>query len=335
MHDGVKAMRRWQTFLLKSKKIPVGFLWVGSILSLLLALLWSLCVGVVSYSPAELFTFPDILRYVRFPRVFAAIFAGAGLAGAGVIIQTILGNPLAGPNIIGVNSSAAFLTVVTVLVFPLIPALQPLAAFLGALISVLLVYGLSRRVGTSKMTLLLAGVILNSLMNAASEALCTFFPEMLMSYSSFRVGGLSSVQPSVLWPAAGLITGIIFLVQRNANTLELLALGDETAFSLGIVVGRNRLLFLIGAAGLAGAAVSFAGLIGFLGLIVPHANRFFVGDEIKKLFPLSALWGGTFLLCCDTIARTAFAPFELSVGIVLSVVGAPIFIRMLLSRKMR
>ena len=139
-----------------------------SLLALAAMLGVSLCVGVVMYSPADLLLRPDILRYIRFPRVVAALFAGAGLAGAGVIIQSLLGNALAGPNIIGVNSGAGFMTLIAALICPLFPQVQPLAAFLGALCSVMVIYLLSRRAGTSKMTILLAGVVLNSLLNAAS-----------------------------------------------------------------------------------------------------------------------------------------------------------------------
>ncbi len=323
-------MKFLQTFFPSKKAV-----FAVSILALLSAIVISLCVGVVMYTPAQLLQLPNILRYIRFPRVMAAVFAGAGLAGAGVIIQTLLGNSLAGPNIIGVNSGAGFMTLIAALVFPLVPQMQPLAAFLGALFSVMMIYILSRRAGASKMTILLSGVVLNSLLNAASEALCTFFPDIHMSYAAFRVGGLSTVQTSVLYPAVILIAVLFVIVQCRSGILELLSLGDDTAFTLGVSVKKYRLLFLICAAGMAGAAVSFAGLIGFLGLIVPHGARLVVGDEIKKLFPLSVLWGSLLLLVCDTVARTAFAPFELSVGIVISIIGAPIFIRMLLSRKVR
>ena len=328
MHDGEKAMKFLQKFF-HSK----GAIFAISILALILAIIVSLCVGVVMYTPVQLLELPDILRYIRFPRVIAAVFAGAGLAGSGVIIQTLLANSLAGPNIIGVNSGAGFMTLIAALVFPLLPQLQPLAAFVGALFSVMLIYLLSQRVSTSKMTILLSGVVLNSLLNAASEALCTFYPDVHMSYAAFRVGGLSTVQTSVLYPAAVLITTLVVIVQCKSNILELLSLGDDTAFSLGVSVKEHRMLFLVCAAGMAGAAVSFAGLIGFLGLIVPHGARMLVGDEIKKLFPLSVLWGSLLLLICDTVARTVFAPFELSVGIVISLIGAPVFIRMLLQRK--
>jgi len=328
-------MKYSQSFFCRIKAVPAAVLYLVSIVLLAAAVVLSLCLGAAKYSLAELLANWDILRYIRIPRVIAAIFAGAGLAGGGVIVQTLLGNPLAGPNIIGINSGAGFMVLIASLIFPLLPQMQPVAAFIGALFSALLVYVMARRVNASKMTILLTGVILNSLFNALSEVLCTFFPDVNIGYAGFRVGGLSAVQPSVLFPAVCLIAAAIVAVAIKADTLELLSLGDETAFTLGIPVKKYRLLFLVCAACMTGAAVSFAGLIGFLGLIVPHAARLVVGEEIRKLFPLSVLWGALLMLVCDTVARTAFAPFELSVGIVLSIIGAPVFIRILLKRKMR
>ena len=328
-------MRRWLICLQKNKIHSFSsILWISGVLLLSVGVI-SLCLGTVSLSFSELLSILPIVRFVRFPRMIAAIFAGAGLAGAGVIIQTLLGNHLAGPNIIGVNSGAGLKTLIAGLLFPLFPAAQPLAAFVGALIAVNAVFLLSKRAGTGKTTIILSGVILNSLFNAISEGLCTFFPDINMSYAAFRVGGLSAVQPYVLYPAVLLIIISLLIVLFKADTLELLSLGDESAFTLGVSVKSYRLLFLICAAAMTGAAVSFAGLIGFLGLIVPHAARLLVGDEIKKLFPLSLLWGALLMLVCDTVARTAFSPFELSVGVLLSVIGAPIFIHMLLKRKER
>lgn len=328
-------MKHSQSFFYRIKTVPTAALYVVSIFLLAAAAVIALCLGAAGYSPAELLKNPGILLYIRVPRVIAAIFAGAGLAGGGVIVQTLLGNSLAGPNIIGINSGAGFMVLIASLLFPLLPQAQPLAAFVGALFSVLLVYAMARKVNASKMTILLTGIILNSLFNAASEVLCTFFPDVNIGYAGFRVGGLSAVQTSVLFPAVGLIVVAVAVVMVKADTLELLSLGDETAFTLGIPVKQYRLLFLICAACMTGAAVSFAGLIGFLGLIVPHAARLVVGEEIRKLFPLSVIWGALLMLLCDTVARTAFAPFELSVGIVLSIIGAPVFIRILLKKKTR
>lgn len=325
-------MKNLQSCCRRIRENHIPALFCLSFCLLLLAILASLCLGAAKFSPAELIRNRDILHYIRIPRTLAAIFAGAGLAGTGVIIQTLLGNPLAGPNIIGVNSGAGFMVLAAGLLFPLYPRLQPLAAFIGALAAVMAVFMLAQKTKASRMTILLAGVILNSLFNAASEALCSFFPDAGMNYTAFRVGGLSAVQSSVLYPAMGLIFLAALIVILKADTLELMALGDEAAFSLGVPVRKYRLLFLLCAACMAGASVSFAGLVGFLGLIVPHAARLVVGEEIRRLFPLSLLWGALLMLICDTIARTAFAPFELSVGILLSIVGAPVFIRILLKK---
>lgn len=316
----------------KLKSLPLGVIIGISFLILLAVAFLSLFFGAAHLSIQEILGFHDILRFVRIPRMLAAIFAGAGLAGAGVILQTLLANPLAGPNIIGVNSSAGFFAILWGVLFPLVPGIQPVVAFLGSLLAVLIIYGLSRKMGASKVAILLTGVILNSLFNAGTEALYTFFPDMLVPVAAFRTGGLSGVRTSILYPAIVLIFATIILVWRKANDLELLSLGDEVAHGLGLPVKKNRFLFLVCAACMAGAAVSFAGLIGFLGLIVPHAVRRLVGSEIRYLFPLSVLWGGIFMVICDTYARCVFAPFELSVGIVLSILGAPIFIYILLSK---
>ena len=328
-------MKHSQNFFCRIKAVPAATLYITGIFLLAAAAVAALCLGAAKYSPMELLENREILLYIRIPRVIAAIFAGAGLAGGGVIVQTLLGNSLAGPNIIGINSGAGFMVLIAGVIFPLLPQMQPLAAFMGALFSVLLVYAMARRANASKMTILLTGVILNSLFNALSEVLCTFFPDVNVGYAGFRVGGLSAVQPSVLYPAVCLIALAVVVVLVKSDTLELLSLGDETAFTLGLPVKKYRLLFLICAASMTGAAVSFAGLIGFLGLIVPHAARLVVGEEIRKLFPLSVIWGALLMLVCDTVARTVFAPFELSVGIVLSIIGAPVFIRILLKRKKR
>lgn len=326
-------MKYWRTFSQKIKNIPPLPLVLISLIILIFVALAALLFGPARLSFGDILAGHDIIRFVRIPRVVAAIFAGMGLAGAGVILQTLLANPLASPNIIGVNSGAGFFATLCCLILPLAPGLQPFAAFGGSLVAVLLIYSLSRKTGASKVAILLAGVILNSLFNAATEALYTFYPDLVTNVTAFRTGGLSGIQTSVLIPATVLILITCLLVWSRCNTLEILSLGDEVAHSLGVSVRKNRFFFLLCAACMAGAAVSFAGLIGFLGLIVPHCVRLLTGSETRYLFPLSVLWGGIFMVVCDTFARCAFAPFELSVGIVLSIIGAPVFIWILLSKK--
>lgn len=328
-------MKSWGKFYSKIKNLsPVTILWISiAVLCIVSAL--SLGCGAVSVLPSGSFFESDIVRYVRVPRILAAIATGAGLAGGGVIIQTLLANPLAGPNVIGMNSGAGFMALLCSILFPFTPILQPVFSFVGSLLTILFVYWIASYTGTSKLTLLLSGIILNSLLGAFTEALYTLHPDTLISIAEFRAGGLSSVQTNVLYPAMALIAFSILLVYRRSNILELLSLGDETAHSLGLSVSRYRFFFLICAACMVGAAVSFAGLIGFLGLIVPHAARLIVGDEIRYLFPLSIVWGSILLVLCDMAARTMFAPFEMPVGILLSILGAPVFLYLLLKKNKR
>ena len=311
---------------------PAKIIFLSSI-GLIACAVISLCFGAASFSISELREASDILVYIRIPRIAAAVFAGAGLAGAGVIIQMLLGNPLAGPNIIGVNAGAGFMIACGCLVFPMFPWIRPVMAFGGALVSVIVIFYLSGKKGTSRMMIILAGVMLNSLFNAATEGLYTLFPHILTNIADFRMGGLAMIQSGVLAAAIPLILLSALVAYKNIRLLELLSLGDDSAYSLGVNVERTRRIFLICAACMAGAAVSFAGLIGFLGLMVPHAVRFVTGENAGYLFLLSMLWGGILMVVCDAFARTAFAPFELPVGIVLSFIGAPVFLWILLHRR--
>ena len=328
-------MKLWQKFCQRTKETSSFALIFGSGCILIIVSVIALQCGAIHLPFSAIIEMDDIIKYIRLPRILAAIFAGAGLSGAGVIIQTIFANPLAGPNIIGINSGAGFFTILCGILFPFMPALQPLFAFFGALTAVMLIYILSRKCSASKVTILLAGVVLNSIFNGATEVVYTFFPDTLTNITAFRTGGLAIVQTKTLYPAMLLILLFVLLVGRKLNTLKLLSLGDDIAHSLGVSVQSSRFFFLISASCLAGSAVSFAGLIGFLGLMVPHAVRQVSGYELDRLFPLSVLWGGIFMVICDTFARTAFAPFEISVGIILSILGAPLFIWMLLHRSWR
>lgn len=276
-----------------------------------------------------------IMLYVRLPRVAGAMFAGAGLAAAGTVIQSVLNNPLAGPNIIGVNAGAGFAVVLFGAFCPGRLYLMPAAAFAGALVTVLLVYYTARKTGASRITLVLAGVAVNSFLNAASDAVTVFVPDAVMNRYAFRIGGLNGVSTKILVPACLMIILSLAAVFCLSHELDLLQLGEEVAGSLGLKVGKYRFILLLLAAVLAGASVSFAGLISFVGLIVPHMARMWAGTESRWLLPLSALMGASLLTLCDLIARKAFAPYDISVGIVLSFLGAPYFIYLLIRKKGR
>lgn len=299
-----------------------------AVLSLVLACLLSLCLGAAGWNPGSF-----ILWYVRLPRTLGCVLAGAALSVSGAVIQGVLHNRLASPSIIGVNAGAGLAVTVCCAAGAISGWAIAGAAFLGAMVSVLLIVFVAEKVGASRTTVILGGVAVNAFLNALSEALTTLIPEIGMLTADFRVGGFGSVAPSRLLPAGVLILGALTAVCLLHNELDVLALGEDTARSLGMEVKKVRTLLLVLAAMLAGAAVSFGGLLGFIGLIIPHAARKLVGSESRFLLPLCALGGGAFVTFCDTAARMVFSPFELPVGIVLSVLGGPFFLLLLLKRK--
>lgn len=174
---------------------------------------------------------------------------------------------------------------------------------------------------------------MNSILNAICESVTVLDTDIAMLSIDFRVGGFSSVSYIRLIPAGLLILAALAVLFTLCNELDVVALGDETARGIGLPVGRYRLVFLALAALLAGAAVSFAGLLGFVGLIVPHFVRRYTGNESRHLLPLCAICGAGFVAFCDLAARLAFAPYELPVGILMSVIGGPVFLFLLVRYK--
>lgn len=308
---------------------------------LLLAVLLSLCLGAVPLGPEDLWhalTGEDdvcrrILLHIRLPRTLGAVLAGSGLAASGAIVQSVLRNPMAGPNIIGINAGAGLAVTLCCALVPAAPGAVTAAAFAGALVSTLLIFALARRTGASRITLVLAGIAVNYLLNAGTDTVVTLVPNALSGSTQFRLGSLDGVTFSQLRPAGVLIVLSLTAAMLLAHDMDVLSLGEETARSLGLAVGPVRFALLLLSSALAGAAVSFAGLLGFVGLLVPHGARFFVGEDAGRLLPLSALLGAAFLTFCDVLARILFAPFELPVGIVMAFLGAPFFLWLLLHHR--
>ncbi len=307
-----------------------------------LAAVGSLVFGAVPIPPGEVIaallgqgsgTTASIVLYARLPRLCGCLLAGAALACAGVIIQGVLNNPLAAPNVIGVNSGAGLATALCCALAPGAVRLTPIAAFLGALAGVLLVLLIAERAGAARITLVLAGVAMSSIFSAGIDAVVTFVPDALSGYTDFRVGGVKNLSMARLAPAFWVILIALLIALSLSNELDLLLLGRETAQGLGLPAKRLRLALLMLAAALAGAAVSFAGLLGFVGLLVPHIMRRAVGEDSFPLLLSSALGGGLLLTVCDLASRMIFAPFELPLGVVLSLAGGPFFIWLLLKQR--
>ena len=274
-----------------------------------------------------------IVLLSRLPRLCGCLLAGAALAVSGAIIQGVLNNPLAAPNIIGVNAGAGLATALCCALAPQAAHLTPAAAFLGALAGVLLVLFISERAGASRITLVLAGVAVSSIFSAGIDGVLTFSPDALNGYSDFRIGGVRNLSMARLAPAFWVILAALALALLLSNELDLLLLGRETAQSLGLPANRLRLLLLALAAALAGAAVSFAGLLGFVGLLAPQIARRLLGEDSFFLLLSSGLGGALLLAVCDLLARLLFAPFELPLGVVLSLTGGPFFIWLLLRQR--
>lgn len=274
-----------------------------------------------------------IIRFVRIPRTLAAVLAGCAFSVSGAILQSVLNNSLASPNVIGVNSGAGLFTVLIAAFFPASLYLTTIAAFVGAILAVFFVYFIAKKTGASRMAIVLSGVAVSSFIGAIIDTVLTLKPDTMIVRTAFLIGGFSGITMDKLY-FAGLFIAAAFLIAFILSyDMNILTLGDETAKSLGLNVGRFRFTFLILAAVLAGSAISFAGLIGFVGLIIPHAARFLVGYNNRILLPVSALLGSIFTLLCDLLARVLFAPYEIPVGIILSFLGGPFFIYLLIKGK--
>ena len=271
----------------------------------------------------------QIIWNVRLPRTIAASLVGTCLALSGCILQGVMRNPLASPNIIGVSSGAGLMTLIVLIIFPDYYYLAPMGAFIGAISATLFIYFLAWREGVATTRLILAGVAISSLLGAGNNAIMIFYPDKVSGVIGFMVGGLSSTNwthVDMIFPYA--IAGMI-LIAFISNKLNILMLGDEVATGLGLNVEGTRFFFIIISSLLAGAAVSVVGLLGFVGLIVPHITRLFIGSDYRYLLPATIFTGSAVVVFCDTLARVMFAPFEIPVGIIMSALGAPFFLYLL------
>lgn len=313
-----------------------------SLFALIVSIILGVCFGSVRIPVFEffsaVFTAENTVNYriinaVRVPRVLASVLAGSALAVSGVIIQAVLENPLAAPSIIGVNSGAGFFAVLTMALFPYNTALVPAAAFFGAMLSVTTVYIIARKNGASKITLVLAGVAVGNLLSAGINTITTFFPDSLTGANAFRIGGVAGITLAKITPAWIYITIGILVSVLLSHELDILSLGDKTASSLGMNVKFIRFAVLMVAAMLAGVAVSFSGLISFVGLIVPHITRYFIKSGNFRLIIGAAVLGGTFVTICDLLSRVLFSPYEIQLGIVISYIGVPFFIYLIMKKR--
>jgi len=271
-----------------------------------------------------------IIADIRLPRVLLAIVVGAALAVAGSAYQALLRNPLADPGILGISSGAALGAISATIFAESLPISRPVAAFAGAVITIAVVYALGQgRSGSGTERLILAGVIINALLSSIVIFLVTSASGARQrNVLSWLIGDLSG-ESRLLLPVAVFVLIGIGAVYLNARSLNLMMIGEQDALTLGVETRRVKIAVYLAASLLTGAAVAVSGAIGFVGLIIPHAVRLVGGSDNRLVVPASALVGGVFLMLADTIARTAVAPRELNIGVITSLVGAPVFVYLL------
>jgi iron complex transport system permease protein len=279
-----------------------------------------------------------IVWLIRIPRVVVAMTVGAGLATAGAIMQGLFRNPLAEPSLTGVGPGAALGAVVAFVTgwsAHSITAL-PLLAMTGAVVSLALVYAMSTRGGVTPMsTLLLAGIATGALLSAISSLLLSLNIvnwQIAQEIVFWMMGGLESRTWTHFWLSAPFVSLGIVIALLKARDLDLLMQGEEAAASLGINVESAKRLLVLTAAILTGASVAVAGMIGFVGLIVPHAVRLILGPSHRAVLPASAVGGAAFLVLCDLAARTLHPPTEIRLGVVTAICGGPFFLALLIRR---
>jgi len=282
-----------------------------------------------------------IIMYMRFPRIVMAVVCGIGMACAGASMQAVTRNPLVSPFTVGVSSAAAFGASMCIVfaenVFLKSEAGIVICAFVSAMICIAVVYAVSSKAGMNAETVVLSGIALNYFFSALTATVEFFAQEhKLAAVVQWTFGTFNGVT----WTEVGITSAFVAVctavIQTNSLKLDIMASGDdETAKSLGIEPKKIRAAVMVSSVLMTSAIISFTGVIGFVGLVAPHIARIIAGGEHKFLLPFSALCGALLLLCADTIGKTVLSPVSIPVGIVVSFIGVPLFIHLIIRNKRR
>lgn len=279
-----------------------------------------------------------IVLQLRLPRILLGAMVGAGLSVVGTSFQGIFKNPMADPFVLGISSGAALGATISIVYGDKINfggmSLTTLSAFGGAILTTLLVYNIAR-VGSKlqSVTLLLAGVAISYLLSALISLLMLFHRESIEKIVMWTMGNLSNAGWEQVLLLACLIIPCTIIIWCYSRDLNLLLLGDESARSLGVEVDKVKKLVLLVSTIMVAGVVSFSGIIGFVGLIIPHIVRMLFGSNHKVVLPFSSIIGASFMIICDTVARASVPPAEIPVGIITSLLGVPFFLYLLYKTK--
>ena len=322
-----------------SKTYKLMVILVLVVIGILVTIL-SICIGsmefVVKDSIKAVFVADDsaarlIIWNVRLPRIISGGLVGVCLALSGSILQGVMRNNLASPSTIGVTSGASFIGYLTLVAFPQYFYLLPLGSIVGAFITTMIIYFIAYEKGVSPVKMILSGLAISAIFGAFNDIIRSFFPDQLINATGFLVGSLNGVSWGnliMILPYAVIGIIICFFLPSKMN---ILMLGDEMSNSLGVRTESFRFFLIALSSLLAGAAIAVAGLISFIGLVIPHIARLLVGSDYKYLFPATISLGYTMVVICDTIGRIILPVGEISVSVIIAFVGAPFFLYLLKS----
>ncbi|MEG7335818.1 Fe(3+)-citrate ABC transporter permease YfmE [Bacillus sp. 0102A] len=321
----------------RKQKRPLLAILILAVLLIVLSIT-SIGFGALYISPDAVVTnllgldqsFEFIIQQYRLPRILLAILAGAGLAAAGAILQGVIRNPLASPDVVGISKGSGLAAMTVILMFPESPVyVLPFSAFAGAAIIAVLLLMIARKKGIQPSSLALSGIALGAVCHAEMQYMMVKFPGDVNAALIWLTGSLwgrNWEEVKLLAPWLLILLPIICILIPK---LDLMSLGDELAQSLGENANRLRFILIFTAVALAGSCVAVVGSIGFIGLLAPHIARRLTGEKAKYLLPASALIGAIILLIADTLGRSIMPPVEIPAGILTAVIGAPYFLYLL------
>lgn len=320
------------------KKLAIVFFILLGLISAIL----SICVGTIKFNFKEIFEAlflgvegeaSLIIFSARLPRIVGGGLVGMCLAVSGCLLQGVMRNDLASPSTIGVTSGASFAGYLTLVAFPEFKSLLPVGAIIGAILTTLLIYFLSYQKGVSPVRMILSGLAISSVFGAFTNIIRSFFPNRVENAIGFLMGSLNGATWNILENIYFYVLIGLALTLIIPSKMNILLLGDEMSNSLGLNTEVFRFFVIILSSVLSGVAISIAGLINFVGLIVPHMARLIVGSDYKYLMPMSMAMGFSTVILTDLIGRTILPIGEISVSIIISFIGAPFFLFLLRSKR--
>ncbi len=317
------------------KQKDIYILFAILVVILIISIFLSISIGSVNIDLSEIFKIIfnggktenyNIFMNIRMVRVLFAMVSGMCLAISGLLLQIVLRNPMADSGFLGISSGASFATTLVLLIIPIKSTYVPVISFIGGISAFLIILLLSYKKDSSPSNMILIGAALNAILRGGQSFLMTMYSDRLQGVITWQNGNLSGKTWNALFSYIMYVLPIILIIFAIKGKINVLNLSDESSLSLGVPVKKYRMFISSLAVFLAAVSVSYVGIIGFVGLLVPHIAKTLVGNNIKKTLPFSIILGSILLLIADLFSRTIASPIEIPIGTVMSIIGGPFFI---------